>query len=213
MKNQSSATRKKVALIGATGNAGSRILSELERRRYSVTAIVRDVARVPRSSGTTARSADVADVRALADAVAGNEILISSLLFEASDPAKLIRAARDSGVSRYIVVGGAGSLEISPGLTVLQSGKVPALYRNESAAGVRFLQMLHETPPELDWTFISPSAEFVAGDRTGVFRLGADSLLIDANGRSWISYEDFAVALVNEIETGAHRRRRLTVGY
>ncbi len=113
---------------------------------------------------------------------------------------------------RYVVVGGAGSLEISPGLTVLQSGKVPAPYRNESSAGVRFLQMLRETP-DLDWTFISPSAEFVAGERTGVFRLGADSLLIDAHGRSWISYEDFAVALVNEIETGAHHRQRFTVGY
>ncbi len=202
----------KVALIGATGNAGSRILSELERRKYSVTAIVRDVGRVPSSPGVTAKTADVADVRALTGAIAGNEILISSLLFELSDPAKLIRAAKDSGVRRYIVVGGAGSLEISPGLTVLQSGKVPSPYRNESAAGVQFLQMLRETP-ELDWTFISPSAEFVAGDRTGVFRLGADSLLIDANGRSWISYEDFALALVNEIETDSHHRRRFTVGY
>ena len=202
----------KVALVGATGNAGSRILSELERRKYSVTVIVRDVARVPSSPRVTAKSADVGDVRALTSAIAGNEILISSLLFEASDPAKLIRAANDSGVRRYIVVGGAGSLEISPGLTVLQSGKVPAPYRNESAAGLRFLQMLRETP-DLDWTFISPSAEFVVGDRTGVFRLGGDSLLIDANGRSWISYEDFAVALVNEIETGAHHRQRFTVGY
>ena len=202
----------KVALIGATGHAGSRILSELERRKYSVTAIVRDVARVPASPEVTAKSADVTDVGALTRAVAGNEILVSSLLFEASDPAKLIQAARESGVRRYIVVGGAGSLEISPGQTVLQSGKVPAPYRNESAAGVRFLGMLRETP-DLDWTFISPSAEFVAGDRTGVFRLGADSLLIDSSGRSWISYEDFAVALVNEIETGAHHRRRFTVGY
>jgi uncharacterized protein len=202
----------KVALIGASGNAGSRILSELRRRQYSVTAIVRDVARVPLNPEVTAKSADVADLRALTSAIAGSEILISSLLFEASDPAKLIQAAKDSGVRRYIVVGGAGSLEISPGLTVLQAGKVPAPYRNESAAGVRFLQMLRETP-ELDWTFISPSAEFVAGDRTGVFRLGTDSLLIDANGRSRISYEDFAVALVNEVETGAHHRQRFTVGY
>ena len=202
----------KVALIGATGNAGSRVLSELERRKYSVTAIVRDVARVPSGPRVTAKSADVGDVRALTSAIAGNEILISSLLFEASDPAKLIRAAEDSGVRRYIVVGGAGSLEISPGLTVLQSGKVPAPYRNESAAGAHFLQMLRETA-DLDWTFISPSAEFVVGDRTGVFRLGADSLLIDANGRSWISYEDFALALVNEIETDSHHRRRFTVGY
>ncbi len=132
----------KVALIGATGNAGSRVLSELERRKYSVTAIVRDVARVPSGPGVTAKSADVGDVRALTSAIAGNEILISSLLFEASDPAKLIRAAEDSGA--------------------------------------HFLQMLRETA-DLDWTFISPSAEFVVGDRTGVFRLGADSLLFDAS--------------------------------
>jgi uncharacterized protein len=201
----------KTALIGATGHAGSRILSELARRGHTVTAIVRHPDRVPKLAGVTAAEAD-ALTPALATLLKGHDAAISSMRFLACDAQTLLRAVRDSGVKRYLVVGGAGSLEVRPGSRLIDTPEFPAVYRGESSAGVAFLQALG-TVFDLDWTFLSPSAEFVDGARTGKYRLGEDALLHDERGRSWISYEDYAVAMVDEIERPAHIRRRFTVGY
>ena len=125
---------------------------------------------------------------------------------------KLIGAAKASGVGRYLVVGGAGSLEVAPGVRLVTTPAFPAQYKAEAQKGADFLDLLRQEK-ELNWTFLSPSALFVAGERTGRFRLGTDQLLTAADGRSWISFEDFAVALTDEIERPAHIRKRFTVGY
>ena len=200
-----------IALIGATGNAGSRILAELSRRGHRVTAIARHPDKVPALPGVTPAKADAGDVAALAAAIKGHDAVISAVHFTASDPHKLIAAVREAGVPRYLVVGGAGSLEVAPGVKLIDTPEFPAIYKAEAAAGGVFLDLLR-AQPELDWTFLSPSAMFVPGARTGKFRLGGDQLLSNGQGSS-ISFEDYAIAMVDEIEKPAHARRRFTVGY
>jgi uncharacterized protein len=202
----------RVSLIGATGNAGSRILAELARRAHRVTAIVRHPERVPRFDGVIARECDANRADDLASLLADHDVVVSSLHFLDGQADKLIDAVRRSRVPRYVVVGGAGSLDNGNGVKLIDAGGVPEPYQAESRAGCDFLDSLRQTA-DLDWTFLSPSAQFVAGERTGVFRTGADTALRDASGRSWISYEDYAVALVDEIEQPRHSRRRFTVGY
>jgi uncharacterized protein len=202
----------RVALIGATGNAGSRILAELSQRGHEVTAVVRHPERVPRLDGVIAKKGDANRVDDLAPVLEGHDVVVSSVHFLDGHADKLIDAVRQARVSRYVVVGGAGSLDNGKGVKLIDAGGVPEPYRAESRAGCVFLDLLLQTD-DLDWTFLSPSAQFVAGERTGVFRLGTDTALRNANGRSWISYEDYAVALVDEIEKPRHSRRRFTVGY
>jgi uncharacterized protein len=202
----------RVALIGATGNAGSRILAELAQRGHQVTAIVRRPGKVPLLNGVTAKECDVNRGVDLVSTLGDHDVVISSLHFLDVQADKLVDAMCRASVPRYVVVGGAGSLDNGKGVRLIDAGGVPEPYKAESRAGCIFLDLLRQTS-DLDWTFISPSAEFVAGKRTGVFRLGADTALRDANGRSWISYEDYAIALVDEIEQPRHSRRRFTVGY
>lgn len=201
----------KIALIGATGNVGSRILAELLHRGHAVTAIARSPDAIPVQHGVTAKRGDANDERALADLLKGHDAVISALKFADSDPARLIGAVRASGVCRYIIVGGAGSLEVAPGLKLMDTAEFPSEYRPEAAAGGVFLDVLRTTH-DLDWTFLSPSAVFIPGQRTGVFRLGGDQLLTSPQG-STISFEDYAIALADELETPAHVQRRFTVGY
>ncbi len=201
----------KIALIGASGNAGSRILKELSDRGHEVTAIARHPEKIATLRGVVAKTGDVFDGEALAALLRGHDAVISSVHFTASDPKTLIEAVRASGVPRYLVVGGAGSLEIAPGQRVVDLPDFPAAYKAEATKGAEFLDLLKQEK-KLDWTFLSPSAEFVPGDRTGKFRIGKDSLLSNEAG-SRISFEDYAVALVDEIEKPQHSRQRFTVGY
>jgi putative NADH-flavin reductase len=201
----------KIALIGATGNAGSRILDELTRRGHAVTAIVRYPDKVPRKPNVMAQRGDADDAEALTKLLRGHDAVISSVHFTASDPRKLIDAVRKAGVKRYLVVGGAGSLEVAPGKQLIDTPEFPPQYKAEAAAGGVFLDLLRQES-ELDWTFLSPSARFVPGERTGKFRLGNDQLLSNEKGSS-ISFEDFAGALIDELEKPHHVRRRFTVGY
>jgi len=200
-----------VALIGATGNAGSRILAELANRGHTVTAIVRNPNQVPLLPDVTATKGDANDQTGLADLLKGHDAVISSVMFIASDPAKLIGAVQASGVKRYLVVGGAGSLEVAPSLKVVDTPDFPVEYKAEATAGGVFLDVLRGAD-DLDWTFLSPSAMFVPGERTGTFRLGTDQLLVNHDGSS-ISFEDYAIALVDELEKPVHVRQRFTVGY
>jgi len=200
-----------IALIGATGNAGSRILAELIRRGHIVTAIVRNPTQVPAQAGVTAIKGDANDPVSLAALLKGHDAVVSSVRFSDSDPRKLIEAVRASGVKRYLVVGGAGSLEVAPGVKVIDTPNFPPAYKPEAAAGGAFLGRLRDER-ELEWTFLSPSAVFAPGERTGKFRLGKDQLLTNEEG-SRISFEDYAIALVNELEKPAHVRQRFTVGY
>ncbi|PZN94490.1 MAG: 3-beta hydroxysteroid dehydrogenase [Hyphomicrobiales bacterium] len=202
----------KIALIGATGFIGSRILTELVSRGHAVTAIVRNPDKVPALDGVAAVKGDIFDKDGLATLLAGHEAVISSVHYLASDPDALLGAVKQSGAKRYLVVGGAGSLEVAPGVKLVDTPEFPAIYLDEARKGGAYLDLLKQETA-LDWTFLSPSAIIAPGERTGRFRLGLDELLIDGNGDSRISAEDYAIALVDELEKPAHSRKRFTVGY
>jgi putative NADH-flavin reductase len=202
----------KIAVTGASGRAGSAITAELARRGHSVTAIARNPERIAKLAHVTALAGDANDRAALAKLWAGHDAAVSSIHFTASDVEALIGAARDSAVPRYLVVGGAGSLEVAPGVRLVTTPGFPAQYKAEAEKGAAFLDRL-QCEKELNWTFLSPSALFEPGSRTGQFRLGDDQLLVDSAGKSSISFEDFAVAMADEIERPAHVRKRFTVGY
>ena len=202
----------KIALIGATGIVGTRLISELRRRGHQVTAIARHPEKLDRQDGVNPAVGDVQNENALAAVLAGHDVAIHSVKFLSSDPAKVIAATKAAKVPRLLVVGGSGSLEVAPGLTLVNSPGFPPEYKPETLAGVKFLDVLREEK-ELDWTFLSPSSLFAPGTRTGKFRLGKDELLVGADGQSRISTEDFAIALVDELERPKHSRERFTVGY
>lgn len=202
----------KLAIIGATGRAGGRLLEEALRRGHTVTAIARNTAALSGRAGVTARDVDVRDAAALAQAVAGHDAVFSAAHFSGIPADAIISAVKRAGVKRLLVVGGAGSLLAAPGLKVIDTPNFPAEYKAEASAGAAYLDQLRQEN-ELDWSFLSPSAEFVEGERSGAFRLGQDDLLVSAQGRSWISFEDYAIAMIDEFEQPAHSRQRFTVGY
>lgn len=203
----------KVVVLGITGNVGSRIAQELLRRGHQVTGIARNVSNVAPQQGLHAQAADATQADALAPLLRGHDAIISATRFVGGSKAgTVIAAARQAGVLRVLVVGGAGSLETAPGVALVDTPEFPPAYKPEALAGREFLQTLQQEQ-ELDWTFLSPSAEFRPGERTGQFRLGQNSLLVDAQGKSHISIEDYAIALVDELEKPGHSRQRFTVGY
>jgi uncharacterized protein len=193
-----------IAHIGATGKVGGRILEELLRRGHTVSAISRHPAKVPTGAKVKAVQGDVDDPDELAALLKGHEAVISSAPFVPGTSPKLVDAIRKSGVKRYIAVGGAGSLEVAPGKLLKDSGLIPPEWLpavNEGADG------------QLDWTFFSPAAFIGPGERTGKFRLGGDQLITATDGKSSISYDDYAIALVDELERPQHIRKRFTIGY
>ncbi len=201
----------KVAVIGASGQAGSRIVAELASRGHQILAIARHPEKIEARSGVTTSRGDVQDKAGLAALLKGQDAVVSSVHFRDTDPQKLIDAVRASGVKRYFIVGGAGSLEVAPGVRLIDTPQFPDAYKAEASKGGEFLALL-KTVSDLDWTFLSPSAMFVAGERTGKFRLGKDQLLTNEKGSS-ISFEDFAIAAVDELEKPAHIKQRFTIGY
>jgi putative NADH-flavin reductase len=204
----------KIALVGASGNAGSRIQRELVSRGHAVIAIARNADRIEAQDGVTPVPADAGDADALAAAIQGSDAVVTSLKFAESNPETLIAAVRQAGVPRYLIVGGAASLKATgTDQRIIDSGTIPEAWMPEVGGGVKFLDRLKQEPEGLDWVFLSPSMFFGPGERTGTFRLGKDELLTAPDGKSSISYEDFAVALVDEIETPRHHRERFTVGY
>lgn len=202
----------KIAIIGAAGKAGRRLTDEALRRGHEVTGIVRDPSKLAARPGLTVAAGDVDRPEALAKALTGHDAVISAVMFTAADPANILKAVRASGVKRYLAVGGAGSLEVAPGTLLVDTPEFPAPYLAEARGGKAYLDLLRGAD-DLDWTMLSPSAYFFEGERTGTFRLGGDQLLVDAAGKSAVSYEDFAVALIDEIETPRHVKGRFTVGY
>lgn len=202
-----------IAILGITGRAGSRIAHELLQRGHTVTGIARKVGDVAPRAGLTVQAGDAMQPDALSALLRGHDAVVSATRFDGgSDAASVIAATRQAGVPRLLVVGGAGSLEVAPGVAVVDTPNFPAAYKAEALAGRVFLNTLLGEQA-LDWTFLSPSALFEPGERTGQFRLGGDTLLSDAAGQSRISMEDFAIALVDEIESPKHSRQRFTVGY
>jgi len=202
----------KIAIIGATGRAGSQLLEEALRRGHSVTAIARDTARVGQREGVISRNVDVLDANALQAAVVGHDVVISAAHFATIPAGAVIGPVKNAGVKRLLVVGGAGSLLLPDGTRVIDSKGFPEAYKAEASAGALFLENLRQEK-DLDWTFVSPSAEFVEGERTGKFRIGQDDLLVSSEGRSWITFADYAIAMLDEVESPKHPRQRFTVGY
>ena len=212
-----------VILIGASGHAGSRILRELQSRGHDVTAVVRNPERLP--AGVRSQRDDVSNNSRIREIISGGDAVVSAYNAPPNDPdqlvhvtARLIEAIGRAGISRLIMVGGAASLEIAPGLTALASGRLPKEWVPEAAAHGKALELLKAS--DINWTYFSPSAFFEPGERTGKFRLGSVRLILDEKvnspipfGNSRISFEDYAVALVDEIERPAHLRAQFTVGY
>lgn len=202
----------KIALIGATGNAGQRILKEAGDRGHEVIAIARNVEAVPQSAGVTPRQADLTDSGAIAEALSGADVAVLSVRFQGLDFDQALDAVKQSGVPRLLVVGGAASLRNEQGQVLLDAPDFPDFIKPEATPARAALDRLKQEQ-ELDWTFLSPSMFFGPGERTGSFRLDKDNLLTDTQGKSHISYEDYAIALVDEIEQPKHSRQRFTVGY
>jgi putative NADH-flavin reductase len=202
----------KIAIIGATGRAGSQLLEEALRRGHSVTAIARDTSKIGPRAGVVARNVDALDAQALQAAVEGHDVVISAAHFATLPASAVIGPVKKAGVKRLLVVGGAGSLLLPDGTRVIDSEGFPETYKAEASAGAEFLGNLRQEK-DLDWTFLSPSAEFVEGERTGAFRVGKDDLLVSSSGRSWITFADYAIALIDEVEAPEHSRQRFTVGY
>jgi putative NADH-flavin reductase len=202
----------KIAIIGATGRAGSQLLEEALRRGHSVTAIARDTSKIGQREGVVSKNVDALDADALQAAVAGHDVVISAAHFSTLPAKAVIGPVKQAGVKRLLVVGGAGSLLLPNGTRVIDSEGFPAEYKAEAGAGAEFLETLRQEK-DLDWTFLSPSAEFVEGERTGVFRIGKDDLLVSSAGRSWITFADFAIAMLDEVEVPKHSRQRFAVGY
>lgn len=202
----------KLALIGATGNVGRRLLAEAVRRGHQVTAIARKVGDIEDSGQVTPAAGDLGDESAMAGLLRGHDAVILSVPFRSLDVETMLRAVKAAGVPRLLVVGGAASLEVAPGQALVDTPDFPEFIKPEALPARAALERLRQER-ELDWSYLSPSVFFGAGERTGTFRLGTDRLLSDADGKSHISYEDYSIAMLDEIEQPRHRRARFTVGY
>ena len=215
----------RIVLFGATGNVGRRIIAEALRRGHEVVGVVRDAnavgspdPRVPLVQG------DATDAASVARAARGADAVVSAIsprpnprglpAPSLSDAARaLIAGVKQAGVKRLVAVGGAGSLEIAPGQQLVDAQGFPDLWKPEALAHRDALDVYRAEASDLDWTFLSPAAETQAGERTGTYRTTDDRLLTDSAGKSTISFEDLAVALVDELEQPRHVGRRFGVAY
>lgn len=200
-----------VAVLGASGNAGSEITRELSRRGHEVRAIARKPDAIPALPGVQAIAGDARDPEALAPLIAGSDAVISALHFDVTADT-LLAALRQAKVGRLLVTGGAASLEVAPGKRLIDSPDFPAEWRDFALGGIAFLDALRSVE-DIDWTFFSPAAQIEPGERTGRFRLGTDTLVTDDAGVSRISFADFAIAMVDELEAHRHPRARFTAAY
>lgn len=211
----------KVVIIGATGFVGKAIVKEASKRGHSITAVARDTSKVDTLAGVTAVAADVYNTQELTDVLKGNDAVISAFnpgwknpeiysdFLKGSDAIQ--SATKASSVKRLLVIGGAGSLFID-GKQLVDSPGFPGEWKAGATAARDYLTSLQKEK-QLDWTFLSPAIELVPGSRTGEFRLGLENPVFDPEGKSKISVEDLAVAVINEIENPQHIQKRFTLGY
>jgi uncharacterized protein len=207
----------KVVLFGASGMIGARVLQELLRRGHEVTAVARHPEKIT-APGAKAVKGDVTDEASVSAIAKGADAVISAYAPPQDDPQSVVAATRallaglaKAGVKRVIVVGGAGSLEVAPGVQLVDAPNFPEQWKGIALAHRDVLPVLKES--KLDWTYLSPAAFIQPGERTGKFRLGGTRLVTDEKGESRISAEDFAVALVDELEFPAYLRQQFTVAY
>lgn len=218
---------KKVALIGASGFVGSALLDELVARGHKVTAIVRNPEKIAvKNDNLTVVKADATDPTTLAEAVKGMDAVISAYNAGWGNPRqyedtlenypKILEGVKLGGVERLLIVGGAGSLFVKPGLRLMDTDSLPeAWIPAVKACGEFYLNTLVNVK-DLDWVYLCPPAnlgDMKKGVRTGKYRTGKDDMLVDAEGNSFISVEDYAVAMIDELENPAHHKERFTVAY
>ena len=207
----------KVAVIGATGNAGSRITAELRKRGHHVRAVVRSPDKIHSADGLEVANSDLSDIAQLAEVLKGADAVVSAYRPPVDDndqivvTTKRITEAAKKNKQRLLVVGGAGGLFVAPGVTVIASGFLPEFALPIAKAHERVRQDLEGSGA--DWTYFAPAGLFEPGERTGKFRLGKDDLIADASGNSRISMEDYAIAAVDELENPKHRSERFSIGY
>lgn len=212
----------KIALIGATGFVGSAILKEALGRGHEVTAIVRDPEKLKPFPKLRPTKGDVYHDDEMARLVTGHDVVISAFNPGWTNPdiynlqvkgaQSIINGVKKAGMKRLLFVGGAGSLEVKPGVQSVDLPVFPTEYKQGALATREALNMLRKETA-LEWSFLSPSADLSPGTRTGQFRLGNDQLLKNANGDSRISVENYAMAMIDEVERPTHIRQRFTVGY
>jgi len=212
----------KIAVIGITGRIGSRIAQEALSRGHEVTGVARDPSKVTLAHPKLrVVKGDALDAASVAAAVAGHDVAVGAigpdphkgvgtLLSEAAHA--LVDGVKRAHVRRLLIVGGAGSLEVAPGVALMDSPQFPADWKPIAKAHADALDV-YRKEKSLEWTYLSPAAMIEPGARTGTYRTGDDKLLSDAQGNSRISMEDFAVAILEEVEKPRHVRRRFTVAY
>ena len=210
-----------IALIGASGFIGSGLLAEALDRGHEVTALVAHPEKTTPREGLSVLGTDVLDTPRLARQLAGFDAVISAFSGHAQEDVRgyygrgiesIVQAVQQAGVPRLLVVGGAGSLEVAPGVQLVDTPEFPEQWKGTALGARDTLERLRREPT-LDWTLLSPAAVIAPGERTGRFRLGGDQLLTDAQGESRISVQDYAVAMLDELERPAHSRRRFSVAY
>ena len=208
-----------VVVYGATGNSGSEIVKELLRRGHKVTGVARDVEKLKGQSGVTAKTDDLSNVDAIAAIIKDADVVVSAYQPPADNTDALIEvtkreieAVKKAGKARLIVVGGAGQLEVAPGVTLIKSGYLPAEYIPIATSHEKAAEVL-KASAGINWTYIAPAAYFVPGERTGRYRTGTNNLVSDEKGESKITFADYAIALVDEIEKPKHEGALFSVGY
>ena len=216
---------KKVAVIGATGFVGTQVVKELANRGYSVNALARNTSKIEESENVKAVTADIYNTAELSEILKGNDAVISAFnpgwtnpnIFEdfLKGAESIEKAVEKAGVKRYITVGGAGSLYIAEGLQLIDTPEFPAEIKPGAEAARQYLEMIKKNE-NLDWTFFSPAIEMhqgTAGVRKGTYRTALENPVFDENGRSVLSVEDVAVALVDELENNQFVKQRFTAAY
>lgn len=215
----------RIVVFGATGNVGRRVVAEALRRGHEVVGVVRDPAAVQSPDlRVTLVKGDATDADRVAEIVRGADAVVSAISPRpnarglpapslAANARALIAGLRSAGVRRVLYVGGASSLEVAPGQALADQPDFPEIYKAEAREGRDALAIWRAEAQGLDWTYLSPAAEFGPGEHTGKYRTTGEQLLVDDNGRSFISFEDFAVAVLDELEKPQHVGRRFGVAY
>lgn len=209
----------KIAILGATGWIGSNITAEAKKRGHDVVAIVRNKDKVT-TEDITIRIFDLRNDNNINDVLVDVDVVIASVGgravgnhdLVAKTAKRLLEALNNSG-KRLLWVGGAGSLEIAPGVANLTSPNFPAEYKDEAIAQSEALDVFRNSSSSVDWTYISPAALLYPGDSEGIYRIGGDELLTNSQGESKISDTDYAIAVLDEVEKSAHLNQRIGVAY